>query len=125
MILLKSRKEGSGDDLLPLREKVPRGGGRGRPPRDLAIRLGTSRLPIRRPGAGPPLIRPSAPFSLKERKISRRELFQHLDKADQNESELTISPPARVPTAHQVGIATVSLKNRTEPSAMQALTPPE
>ena len=44
--------------------------------------------------------------------------------AAQSASELTTSPPARVPMAHQVWRLIESLMNLTEPSAIIALTPP-
>lgn len=44
---------------------------------------------------------------------------------NQKESELTTSPPLRVPSAHQAGRLTVSLMYLTEPSAKHMLTPPE
>ena len=40
-------------------------------------------------------------------------------------SELIVSPPERVPAAHQAVVLTVCLMNRTEPSHIPTLTPPE
>ena len=55
---------------------------------------------------------------------SRPEPAAATGRSCQYESELSASPPLRVPSAHQIWYCTLFFTQRTEPSAKQMLIPP-